>query len=468
MNEKQEQGNYRLARLIKRFEAMSHYLDKMNFTAEELMQLAQYYEQECLLVRTEEILDLAITTFPYNVDFLLYRAQILIRSEQEEMAMATLETAENLAPKNLKVQLLRVEALSQLELYDDALTILEGLKDTASQLEVSDIYLYEANVYHKMGLHERQFYMLKASLQENPKNEAALKSFWMAVEFSKKHKESIKFHRSLIDMEPYSAVAWFNLGQSLTYFCEYEEAIEAYEFAYTIKQKFEGAYFECGELCFMTGDYKKALECYEELLKNTQPTSDLFLSVGKCYQKLGNYAVAKTFFEKSLHYDAMNDEALFHIGECLSKEGSWKKAISNYFYAVKLQDANEEYYAALGEAYFQLGDFEKAESFFAEAADIAPETSEYWIQYATFLMEVGKAEKGLEILEEATYYAVGAELTYCKSACLFTMKQRNIALQVLGEALEEDYDMHEAIFTLIPELETDREVRAIISAFQPY
>jgi hypothetical protein len=47
------------------------------------------------------------------------------------------------------------------------------------------------------------------------------------------------------------------------------------------------------------------------------------------------------------------------------------------------------------------------------------------------------------------------------------MGNKSEALLVLEEALYEDFDAHTALFKLMPVLEKDKEVKAVIAIFQP-
>ncbi len=455
--------------IVSLFEEMSQ-TEAVQFPTEEsYYKLIDYFEVECQFNRALEVAEYALTQHPYSAGFHLRKAQLLLDSQHEELAMAALDEAEIHSPGNREISLLRSEILSSLELYDDALAILEDLKQEAvDSREMSNIYLYESLVYENMKSHERRFYTLKAALLENPDNQVALKKMWFCTEISKKFDESVALHEKILEDHPFSALAWRNLGAAHAYFCDYEKAIVAYEYAFLIDENFEFAYMDCAEMCFEMQKYRKALQCYQDVLERFEPDYYIFQRIGQCYQNLGNCVIAKTFFEKAIQLDNFNDEAFFHLAKCYSQEENWKKAIYFYVKAVRINDKQEEYFSGLASAYYQLGEYDKAGPFFKEAAEIAPELSQYWIQYASFLMEMDQKEKALQILDEAEEYAVGTELLYCRVACLFALGERKEALFLLGDALDEDFSMHDSLFQLLPKLEEDTDIQAIIATYQPY
>lgn len=452
--------------LVAEFETMSEkgtvaFLDEKNF-----LRLIEYYENECVFERALEATEYALQHHGFSADFYIKKAQLLIDCNQSKQALHVLEKAEAFAPSELLIPLLRAEAFTLLGFYDAAFELLEQLKNNCTnKTELSAIYTIEALVYEKLEQHERMFYSLKKAALEDPNNREALERLWLCVEISKKYTESVYLHEEILDLDPYSYMAWYNLGHAQAYLGNYEQAIEAYEYAFIIEEKFEYAYRDCAEMCITINRYKKALECYQEVLKFFEPDADLFLKIGQCYQALNDYTIARTFYHKAISSEPYNDEIYFHIGECYAMESEWNKALRYYDKAVRIEDNREEYYAALAEAYYQIGDYEKATSLFKTAIELAPDQSQYWIHYASYLMEIGDGEKGIKVLNEADLYAVGTELLYCRVACLFIIGRRQEAKYYLSEALTEDFEMHDSLFALAPDLQYDKDVLDIIKFY---
>ncbi len=427
------------------------------------LQLIEYYETEDRLDRALEVIERAIKTHHYSVDFYIKKAQLLIDDQQDAQALLVLEQADNLAPAEPEIALLRVEALANVGLYFEAFNLLNDLKKEAENELLTEVYVQEALVYETMSEHERAFQSLRSALLVDPHHREALERIWLCIELTKKYDESVALHKELIDLAPYSYLAWYNLGHAQAYLGNYNEAIEAYEYAFIINEKFEFAYRDCAELCFEIKKYRKALRCYLELLEQTSPDTELYCSIGQCYQQLEAYPSARTFYLKALQSDPLNDEVYFYLGECYAEEGRLKNAVRFYKKAIKIEQNREEYFAAIAEAYAELGDLKKAETNFKKAIDLAPDQIEYWMQYTSFLIEYNRMEEALHTLEEAEDFALGTELLYCRIACLFALGHRQEAFYWLGEALLEDFDMHSVLFGLMPTLESDSEVIAVIA-----
>lgn len=453
--------------LVSRFEEMLNSGKNQIFTEEEFNRIIDFYQGEFNYAFAVEAADFALRQFSFSTEFYIRKAQLLIHANREQEAFSALDQAEIFGAGDLDIQLLRAEALGQLDLFEDALQLLHNLKDSYSGEDLSNIYFYEAVSYYKAGEQERMFYALKTALEIYPENEDALRHLYINVELSRKHREVIEVCENVIERHPYSAFAWYQKGSAHYFLSEYDEAIDAYEYAYTINEGFELAYRECAEVCMETKQYQRALKCYAEVMNHISPDDQLFLNVGICYKELGYGGIAKTFFEKSIEENEEFDEPYYQLGECFAKEGRWKTAIRYYIKAIRKMDNREEYFAGLAEAYCQLEEYEKAENFFREAADIAPEGAQYWLRAASFLLERGKAEEALDLLDQADEFTFDPRLYYCKVACYFALGEREAAKLHLTEVLTEHFEEHDELFSLSPRLQDDREIKAMITAFSP-
>lgn len=429
--------------------------------------LVDYYERECLLERALEVVNYAIDQVGYNAAFFLRKAELLLEKKAAMQALFVLDQVEAQTPQLLRAATLRAEGFAMMGMHEQGLALLDGLKYDANNLALAKIYVCEALIYDSLKEYERMFYVLKAALAEDPNSAEALSRMWYVVEYARKHEESVELHSKIVEENPYNALAWYNIGASQSYLCNYEEAIEAYEFAFLSKPDFEFAYRECADVCIITQNFQKALSCYQDLLEHIEPDADLFLHIGKCYEELGNFVVARDFFQRAVELDYFCAEAHYHIGRCFGKQKDWLKAAAAFQKALKLERKNEEFLSALAEAYVNTGNLKKALDYYQEAADTAPEIPEYWVSLVQFLMKNHRFDEAMETLDEADEYAWGPELLYCRSACLFEMGQKSEALLVLEEALYEDFDAHTALFKLMPGLAKDKEVKAVIAIFQP-
>ena len=323
-------------------------------------QLIDYYEEEEQYERALEVAAVAIGHYGFSADFYLRKAQILLQTNREEQALEVLHQASTYTPNDLSISLLRAEALTYLQRFGEAIQELARFKPEAEAEELSDIFLLESLVYEQQEDYNRMFDTLKAAIQMDPRNEEALERLWLWTEYSRRYEESCRLHEWIIDQDPYSSLAWYNLGQIQAYLGNYDEAIEAYEYGFLIDSDFEEAYYQFADLCYELKRYNQALDAYQEILARFETDGDLLLQLGRCHQYLEQYREARRFFNKALRVDPHMDEALFHLGETYAVQEKWAKAFGYFERAAALDEEQEDYLAGLADAAFHPGDFERS------------------------------------------------------------------------------------------------------------
>lgn len=310
------------------------------------------------------------------------------------------------------------------------------------------------------------FYSLKQVLEIDPDNNEALEQIWMSVELSKKYDESIALHKALIDNNPYSYRAWFNLGHAYSCTGEYDQAIEALEYAFIINPDFEAAYMDCAEICFQERKYEKAFAIYEESVERFGPDAETLVFMVECLMPLKKYEEAKVLLLKALTIDPYNDEVHFFLGECHHANRKFKSAIKAYNKAIKIEDRREEYHLSIAKSHEALGDIDLANHYYKKATHIASEQNQYWIEYALFAKRHRSIEAALDILNKADLFAVGADLMYHRAACMFELGLRKQALATLEEALMDDISWAQNFIDLCPQVVNDKKVKAMIRYYR--
>jgi tetratricopeptide (TPR) repeat protein len=269
----------------------------------------------------------------------------------------------------------------------------------------------------------------------------------------------------LIDKNPYNHLAWYNLGLSYSCNWEYDKAIDALEYSFIIEPGFESGYLECAEMCLQQNKIEKALEIFLDAKEKFGADCDLYVNIASCLVKLNRFEDAQLLLMSALKYDSYNDELYFMLAKCYESAESWYSAIDTYIKAIELDECREEYYLGLAKSYVKVEDYHKAIFNFHKATQICQEESTYWAEYVCFLLKLGLYKEALQILDEAEDYTYGADLLYCRAITNFFLKNKKEGLNVLAEALEDDFEKHTLIFELAPELEVDRDISSMLKYY---
>jgi tetratricopeptide (TPR) repeat protein len=454
-----------LISLVSEFEANFEngnieYLNEKSF-----FQLIKYYEDDREYEKALDVAKLALEQYRYRSDFYIALCRLYLRLNKIDKCLSCLEEAESIAPYENEIIILKVRALALSGEYDLAFIELESLKSVSLKDDMVEIFLCEAEIYAEMSNHAQMYDSLKKALELDSSHPEALERFWIATELSKKYIECASYMSFLIDKNPYNYLAWYNLGHALSFSGEYEKAIDAIEYSFIINPDFEEGYMECADLCCQIKDYGKALKVYQEAIDYFGEDNDLLISMSECQMYLNKTKECRKNLYKAIKQDPYNDEIYYYLAECYSKEEKWYSAINAYHKAIEIEDSCGEYYLGLARAYVKVEDYNKATINFHLSVSDGPEQTHFWREFSSFLLKLGLYQEALQILDEAEEYTFGADLLYCRALVNFFLKNKKLGLEILEEALTEDYSLHTIIFTLAPELEIDKEISSMIAYF---
>ena len=458
--------NHPLHELISDFEAMSQTGNVSYLEEHAFYQLINYYEDERQLNKAIEAADYAARQYTFSADFLIIKARLLLAKNKPYLALKQLARAEIISPYEMDITLGRANIFCALGEYAQARSILKEAKSYSSGTDLLDLYMAEAYVFEKMRDYDQMFKKLAKVLKIDTSYEPALERIWSCVELCKKYEDSVDLHNFLIDQNPYSYLAWFNLGHAYAGLQEYDYAIDSMEYSFLIDPTFEDGYIDCAELCCQKQYYRRALEIYLDYTEVFGEEVEILVKMAECQIELAHYKDAKKILIQALKFDQHNDEIYYFLGQCFAHQKQYKNAVSAFIKAIGIEKDREEYYAELAQTYAAMGQLAKADFFFRKASKIAPEQEIYWTQHIKFLLENEALEKAIEVLDEAEYHTAGAALLYLRAVSFSKIGKRKKALKLLDEALCENFMLHTLFLDLAPEASTDKEVVSMLKYYQ--
>ncbi|MBC7885444.1 MAG: hypothetical protein H7X99_08205, partial [Saprospiraceae bacterium] len=429
------------------------------------LQLLEYYEDEYLFDKALEVVDYAIEQYKYRSEFYIIKARLLLNSHKVNECIILLDIAENMAPFEREISIIRARALAIKKDFAAAQEILDDLTLGATKSDSVEILIAESFIFEHMKDYNAMYDALSKAVIIDSKNEEAMERIWISAELSRRYEDSVDLHKIIIDKDPYNYQAWYNLGHGYNCIWEYEKAIDALEYSFIINPEFESGYLDCADTCLQIRNYEKALEIYVEANNRFGPNNELMVNIAHCFIYMNRIGIAKQWLLKAIKLDGYNDEAYFLLGECYAKDLVWYNAINAYHKAIELENRREEYYLGLAKAYLAVEDYNKATINFQMATQTGPEETLYWKEYICFLIKLGLFDEAIQVLDEAEDHTYGADLLYCRAITNFLMKNKGECLELLEEALLEDFDQHSLIFDIAPELKLDKDINSMIRYF---
>lgn len=422
-----DEGFDDLNELIRQFEQMregrSHdFLDEDSFEL-----IIDYFDDRNELKKALLAADLAVEQFPFCSQLLLKKADLLIEARRYREALSQLEKADAFDPGDIYLYILKVDALLGLEKPDRAEQVLqEGLAYFSGKDRI-DLLLEISDVYDDWEEFDKIFDCLSQVLAFDPQNEEALHKICFWAEFTGRLEESIRLHSRIVDEHPYNELAWFNLGSAYQELKLYEKAIDAYQYAVAINDKFDYAYRNMADAYIRLRKYGDAIETLRRHQAIAKPDDVIFEAIGFCFEKQRKYAQARYHYRKACHINPNDDRLYFRVGRTYMLELQWAQAIKYIATAQRLNAKSCEYRLALGECHLRMESYKEALAHLLEAVRLRPASYRARLYFIRGLYMAGYYEEALiqlQIAEEET----GDKPVYHYYSCA--------VLLVLGRAKE--------------------------------
>ncbi len=365
--------------MISKYEQARRAKEIPYFDHEVLEQMIAYYEENEQWKKAEKLIDYALEQHPYSTDFMALKAEALLDKNNANDAYVLVEKALSQDPLAIHLLLLKSDVLCCLGDYKQSLEVLDYVLTFANKEEKIDVYLEKADVFEEWENYEQAFENLKLAILLDPNNEEALDRIWFLMEFIGNYEECVQFNQKVIDLAPYSYLAWYNLANAYVGLERYIEAIEAFEMTLAINDSYEFAYSDCADTFMILEQYSKAIEYFEKAMQASKPTEEIYYQIGLCYEYLNQSKKARTQYRKALRLSPEFHEAHFRIAKTYDEENDSVQALNALMRANKLDQDNEEYLYAIAYQLFMQEDYSESCIKCMEATSQKPNMIQAWV-----------------------------------------------------------------------------------------
>src|SRR6201994_1099350 len=296
-----------------------------SFMEEEAFErIIDYFDDTEDLIQAIEAVELGIEQYPYSSALMVKKADLMIATRRYQEALDILEQVEVLDSSDINLYILKTDAYLALDQPQRAASLLESALMHFEGDERIELLFELADVYDDYEEFDKIFDCLKLILEQEPDNEEALYKICFWTDFTGRNEESIRLHQKIIDEHPYSELAWFNLGSAYQGLKLYEKAIDAYQYAVVINDKFDYAYRNMGDAYIRLRKYKEAIEVLEKVGEITRPEDVIFEAIGHCYDRLKNYAQARFYYRKASHLNQGDGKLYYKVALTYINEEQWE------------------------------------------------------------------------------------------------------------------------------------------------
>ncbi|MBV9986567.1 MAG: tetratricopeptide repeat protein [Chitinophagaceae bacterium] len=456
-----------LKELLRQYQNLKNGRTHAFLEEDDFERIIDHFDEKDDLPEALEAAETGLSQFPYSSQLMIKKADLLLATRKYREALDILETAELYDSSDLNLYILKTDAYLALDQQAKAVELLEAALELFSGEERIDLLFELADVYDDYEEFDKVFDCLKLILEAEPNNEEALYKICFWTDFTGRNEESIRLHQQIIEDFPFSELAWFNLAAAYQGLKLYEKAIDAYQYAVAIDEKFDYAYRNMGDAYLRLRKYKEAIEVLEKVLELTRPEDVIYEAIGHCYHRMGNYGQARFHYKKAVHLNPDDSKLHYKIAVTYMLEEQWQSAVKQLENAMRIHRSVTEYNLAMGECKMHLNQFKDAIQYFGMVVRHKPKNVAGWEALIRCLLKAGFFEETLEQCDAAMKATDGKPLfLFYASTALFASGKSKEALLKLEEAMAKAPRMLKKFIELNPAILQNPQVVDILARYK--
>ncbi len=131
-------------------------------------------ESERLLEVAKRAVEIAIEQYKYRSDFYIIKSRILLNLNKINDCLVSLEIAENIAPFEREISIIKARAFAIKKQFNKAHAILDDLRIGATKSDKVEILIAESFIYENMKDYNAMYDALSKAVLIESKNEEAM------------------------------------------------------------------------------------------------------------------------------------------------------------------------------------------------------------------------------------------------------------------------------------------------------
>ncbi|MBP9792939.1 MAG: tetratricopeptide repeat protein [Flavobacterium sp.] len=451
-----DEEDYNLS--LSKFESMLKTNKVLFFDSEEFEDIILHYMDIGKPSLAKKALKLALEQHPKSTGLKLVHVEMLVFEDKLDVAEKMLNELYAIEPTNEEIYIQKANIYSKRDNHEKAVEFLKiALKYTDDYADVYNLIGMEYLFMDELELAKENF--IKC-LEEDPEEQSSLYNVIYCFEFLEQYEEAITYLTKYIDENPYSEIAWHQLGRLNYTIKKYEAAYTAFDYATIIDEYFMGAFMEKAKSLERLGRFEEAIENYNETIRLEDPTSYALLRIGKCYEKLGNEVEALKFYNQTVHEDPLLDKGWIAITDLYFKKKNYQKALYFVNKALAIDSENRLYWKRFATINRALNFYEEAEMGYRKAVEFGDYELDTWLYWADLLQFLGEFGNAIQtLLQAGDYFPEENEIEYRLAGLYFMLQDTEKGTFHLSNGLRQNYKNKKLLKDLFPVIWERKEVQ---------
>ena len=459
----QDEDDYSLS--LSKFESMLKTNKVLFFDSEEFEDIILHYLDIGKPLLAKKALKLALEQHPKSTGLKLVQVEMLVYDDKLDIAEKMLNELFAIEPTNEEIFIQKANICSKRDDHEKAVEYLKiALKYTDDFADVYNLIGMEYLFLDDLELAKENF--IKC-LEEDVEEQSSLYNVVYCFEFLDQDQQAIDYVTKYIDKNPYSEIAWHQLGRLNYGIKNYNEALVAFEYATLIDDEFLGAFMEKAKALERLKRYEEAIENYQETIKLDDPTSYALLRIGKCYERLGNKVSALKYYNKTVHEDPLLDKGWIAITDFYFRQKNFTKALYYVNKAISIDGENKLYWKRFASINKALKLFEEAEYGYRKAVEYGDYQLDTWLFWTDILQYLGEFDAAINTLLQASeYFPEEFEVEYRLAGLYLMLNETEKGIFHLSNGLRQSYKNKNIIEDFFPVVWESQIVQECVTKYK--
>lgn len=450
---------------LSKFESMLKTNNVYFFDATEFEGIIQYYLDIGRQSLADKAIKLGLEQHPSSINLKLLLAELHIFNDNFEKASSILDEIEAIEPNNEEVYIQKASILSKKDDHKGAIEYLK--KALVFATDQADVLALLGMEYLYLDNFDNARLNFAKCLDVDFDDYSSLYNVIYCFEMQNQYQEAVDYLNDFIDKDPYSEVAWHQLGRQYFVLKQYNDALRAFDYAVIIDEHFVGAYLEKAKTLEKLNREEEAIENYLITNELEDPTAFSYYRIGECYDALKKKDLSAQYYKKTVKEDPLLDKGWLALTKLYYDDKNYQKALYYINKALSIDDTSTLYWRMYSEINLKLNLFEETVNGFYNCMSNGDNNLDIYVGLSDVLNFIGEFDDSLIVLSQAIeVYPHYAEIEY-RIACLcYTLGKSSDGKKFLQKALKTDYEYHAVIKELFPAIFGLDSVTTIISDFR--
>ena len=401
--------------LVSQYEQNKFLGIKKYYDVDQFSQIIDYYYFSQDLQRAQEAVEDALSIHPASFELLLRKARVLIELKEYELAINLLNFLTTESPQESELFLLLGFSYASLGMLNKAELSFKKLLDLAEDKKEFISFLNDiAYIYFSLKNYQKAYKYYSRAYKLDPTDYHLLYEMAFCLEKQDKNEDSRDLYLKYLKHNPYSKLAWYNLGVVYLKLKAQDKAMEAFDFALAIDPQFSSAIYNKAHLLYEKQRYIESIRYYKKVLKLENNNPSAFFFIAKNLIELKRYHTALRFLQKAIEKVPFFPQAWYEVAKIFYINNKDTESKYYVFKALKQGDLNPEYLKLLGKIYLKEKKYSRAETAFKWAVLANPFDPELWLDYSKVYENEGNYKKAIEILNNSKQFLKDNEKIFAR------------------------------------------------------